>query len=87
MRHPIYGVLISLLLAAPAAAQTAGTVSKAATGTPQDQPAKAASQNANDQGKAKAASDPAPSEPAKDDPMANYNVLGNAVGDGLGVPR
>ncbi|HWY63428.1 MAG TPA: hypothetical protein VNW15_16120 [Rhizomicrobium sp.] len=88
MRHPIYVFLAGFLLAMPAAAQPSSNDGKAPSNAPQGQAAK--DSKATDQtAKSGQAADPAaqPAPEVKEDPMANFNVLGNAVGDGLGVPR
>ena len=83
MRHLIYGVLVGLILAAPAAAQPANAPQ------PQGQAAKdgkspadqAGAQSKPPQGDASA--NPAP---AKDDSMATYDVNGSNASDAMGRP-
>jgi len=89
MRHMVYGILAGLLLAAPVAAQPASNDSK--TTASQDQAAKTDKTIDQTTKPTQAAGGPAPQAAApqevKEDPLANFNILGNAVGDGLGVPR
>jgi hypothetical protein len=89
MRHLAYGILAGLLFVTSAAAQPASHDNKAVSPRDPAKDGKAADQAGKP---GQAAGDPAappasaPQE-VKEDPMANFNVLGNAVGDGLGVPR
>jgi hypothetical protein len=87
MRYWRYLVFTALILASPAAAQPAGNDSKTAASTSQDQAAKdskTTAQTGTDQ--SKTASDSG-AQGGRTDSMSDYNVNGNAVGDGMGVSR
>jgi hypothetical protein len=87
MRHLVYGILAGLLLATPLAAQPASNDNKTASAQGQaTKDGKSAAQTTKAGQGDPATPAPAPQE-VKEDPMANFNILGNAVGDGLGVPR
>ena len=83
MRHLFYGVLIGLVLTAPAMAQPASatTDSKGASSASQDQATKGGKQPATQPTKA---SQPAPPT-AKDDSIANYDVNGSNASDAMGA--
>lgn len=81
MRPLITGILISVCLIAPCAAQSSGGDSKPAQ--PQNQTAKAAAPAGKDQVKP---ADPAP-QAAKDDSISNYDVNGSNASDAMGASR
>ena len=87
MRYWRYLAFTALILASPAGAQPASNDGKTAPSTSQDQAAKdskPAAQTGTDQ--SKTASDSG-AQSGRTDSMSDYNVNGNAVGDGLGVSR
>jgi hypothetical protein len=92
MRFLFCGVLIGFCLATPVLAQpSAATSNSSATASVQGHEVKDGSAGAPQTANAGTDQDKSASAPATPtsttDPMSDYNVNGNAVGDGLGVPR
>ena len=92
MRFLCCGVLIGFCLATPALAQPSATTSNSsATASAQGHAVKDGNAGAPQTANAGTDQDKSASAPATPtsttDPMSDYNVNGNAVGDGLGVPR
>jgi hypothetical protein len=93
MRYLFCGVLIGFCLATPVLAQPSAATSNSSATPSAMQGHTAKDGNAGVPKTANAGTDQdksanAPATPTSTaDPMSDYNVNGNAVGDGLGVPR